>query len=328
MRRREFLGGIGTAIACSFGARAQPLAMPVIGILSGQSLDVSKTQVEAFHQGLREAGFIEGRNVAIEFRWADNDYKRFPALAGELAQRRVLLIAAIAHGSTPAAIAAKAATATIPIVFAVGSDPVRSGLVASLNRPGGNVTGATFFANVLAAKRLGMLHELLPKAKLIAVLDNTNLPGSEIQLRDVEEAARILQLQTVVINASTDSRIDAGFATIMQRRADAIFVAAEPFLSSRHDRIIALAAQHMIPTTYDLRIAAVAGGLMSYGSDSLDSQRSAGVYAGRILKGEKPADLPVLQPTKIDLVINLKTAKALGLEIPAQLLARADELIE
>ncbi len=330
MRRRVFITLFCGALASAAGvlsASAQP-PMPVIGILSGQLPDISKTQVEAFHQGLREAGFTEGRNVAIESRWANNDYKRYPALAAELSQHRVSLFAAIAHGSTPAALAAKAVTTTIPIVFAVGGDPIQSGLVSSLNRPGGNVTGATFFANDLAAKKLGLLHELLPKAAVIAVLANANFPGSEAQLKDIEEAARSLGLKIYPINASTDNQIDTGFATLVQRPVDAIFISADPFLSSRQDRIIAFAARHKVPAIYDLRLATEAGGLMSYGSNSLDTHRWAGVYAGRILKGEKPGDLPVLQPTKIDLVINLKTAKTLSLEIPAQLLARADDVIE
>jgi putative tryptophan/tyrosine transport system substrate-binding protein len=249
-------------------------------------------------------------------------------LAADLVQRRVTVIAAIAHGSTPAALAAKAATKTIPIVFAVGGDPIETGVVNSLNRPSENVTGATFFANDLAGKRLALLHELLPKAAMIAVFANANFPSADVQLRDIQEAARVLRLQTYVANVSTDNELEAGFAGLVRRPADAIFVGADPFISSRQDRIIALAAHHRIPAIYDLRISTAAGGLISYGSDSLDTQRWAGVYVGRILKGEKPCDLPVLQPTKIDLVINLVTAKSLRLEIPAQLLARADEVIE
>ena len=329
MRRRQFLYALGGALSpWPTMVHAQQSAMPVIGLLSGQLPDVSATQVEAFHQGLSEAGFVEGRNVAVESRWANNDYSRLPALAAELVQRRVSVIAAIAHGSTPAALAAKAATKTIPIVFAVGGDPIETGVVNSLNRPSENVTGATFFANDLAAKKLAMLHELLPKATVVAVFVNTNFPSAATQLRDIQEAARVLQLQTYVVNVGSDNELDAGFAGLVQRPADAIFVGADPFISSRQDRVIALAARHQIPAIYDLRIATMAGGLISYGSNSLDTQRWAGVYAGRILKGEKPGDLPVLQPTKIDLVINLTTAKALRLEIPAQLLARADEVIE
>jgi len=329
MRRREFLGALsGAATMWPAMVHAQQSAMPMIGLLSGQLPDVSAPQVAAFHQGLKEAGFVEGRNVAVESRWANNDYARLPALAADLVQRRVTVIAAIAHGSTPAALAAKAATKTIPIVFAVGGDPIETGVVNSLNRPSENVTGATFFANDLAGKRLALLHELLPKAAMIAVFANANFPSADVQLRDIQEAARVLRLQTYVANVSTDNELEAGFAGLMRRPADAIFVGADPFISSRQDRIIALAAHHRIPAIYDLRISTAAGGLISYGSDSLDTQRWAGVYVGRILKGEKPGDLPVLQPTKIDLVINLVTAKSLRLEIPAQLLARADEVIE
>jgi putative ABC transport system substrate-binding protein len=331
MQRRvliTLLGGTVIASPAWISAAVAQQTMPVVGLLSGQQPDVSAFQVAAFYEGLKEAGFVEGRNLAIESRWANNDYTRYPAFAADLAQRRVSLIAALAHGSTPAALAAKAATTTIPIVFAVGGDPVQSGLDGSLNRPSGNVTGATFFANDLAAKRLGLLHELLPKATVIAVFHNANFPGAEAQLRDVQEAGRRLQLQILVINASTDDQIDAGFAALAQRPADAAFISADPFLSSRQDRVIALAARHKVPAIYDLRLATDAGGLISYGSNSLDTHRWAGVYAGRILKGEKPGDLPVLQPTKIDLIINLKTAGTLGLEIPAQLLARADEVVE
>jgi putative tryptophan/tyrosine transport system substrate-binding protein len=329
MKRREFitLAG-GAAMAWPLAVRAQQPAMLVIGLLSGQRPELSIPQVTAFYRGLGEAGFFEGRNIAIESRWANNDYTRYPALAVELAQRRVALIAAIAHGSTPATLAAKTATATIPIVFAVGSDAVKAGIVASLNRPGGNVTGATFFANELAAKRLGLLHELLPKASVIGVLTNANFPGAEDQLRDIREAARALRLEVFAVNATTDYEIEQGFATLAARRTDGLFVGADPFLSSRQERVIALAARQNLPAIYDIRLAAEAGGLISYGADSLDTQRWAGVYAGRILKGERPSDLPVLQPTRFELIINLKTSKQLNLEIPANLIARADEVIE
>jgi putative ABC transport system substrate-binding protein len=329
MRRREFITLLGGAVvALPRVAYAQQPTMPVIGLLSGQLAGVSAPQVAAFRQGLSEAGFVEGRNVAFESRWADNQYDRLPVLAADLVQRRVALIAAIAFGSTPAALAAKSATTTIPIVFAVGTDPVKTGIVASLNQPGGNVTGATFFANELGAKRLGLLHELLPRATVIAVLLNPNFPDAPEQLRNVQEAARTLGIQIHVLNASTESEIDAGFVALARQRADALFVAADPFLSSRRDRIIALAARHGLPAIYDLGGAAAAGGLISYAADSFDAHRRAGVYAVRILKGEKPADLPVLQPTKFQLVINLRTAKALGLEVPDRLLALADEVIE
>ena len=328
MKRRDFVTLIGgAAVGWPLAARAQQ-AMPIIGLLSGQRPELSMPQVRAFYRGLGEAGFVEGRNIAIESRWANNDYTRYPALAVELAQRGVALIAAIAHGSTPATLAAKTATATIPIVFAVGSDAVKAGIVASLNRPGGNVTGATFFANELAAKRLGLLHELLPKAAVIGVLTNANFPGAEDQLRDIREAARTLRLEVFAVNATTDNEIEQGFAALAARRTNGLFVGADPFLSSRQERLIALAARQNLPAIYDIRLAAEAGGLISYGADSLDTQRWAGVYAGRILKGEKPSELPVLQPTRFELIINLKTAKQLNLEIPANLIARADEVIE
>jgi putative ABC transport system substrate-binding protein len=329
MRRREFITLLGGAAATwPLAGRAQQQTVPVIGLLSGQLAGVSAPQVAAFRQGLSEAGFVEGRNVAFESRWADNQYDRLPVLAADLVQRRVALIAAIAFGSTPAALAAKSATTTIPIVFAVGTDPVKTGIVASLNQPGGNVTGTTFFANELGAKRLGLLHELLPRATVIAVLLNPHFPDAPEQLRNVQEAARTLGLQIHVLNASTESEIDAGLVALARQRADAVFVGADPFLSSRRDQIIALAARYGLPAIYDLSGAAAAGGLISYAADSLDANRRAGVYAGRILKGEKPADLPVLQPTKFQLVINLRTAKALGLEVPDRLLALADEVIE
>jgi putative ABC transport system substrate-binding protein len=328
MRRRAFIGLIGGAAAWPLVVRAQQPAMPVIGLLSGQLPDMSAREVAAFRQGLSEAGFVEDRNVAIESRWADNHYDRLPVLAADLAQRRVTLIAAIAHGGTPAALAAKAATTTIPIVFAVGIDPVKTGIVASLNRPGANVTGATFFASELGAKRLGLLHELLPQATVIALLLNPNFQDAADDLRQLQETALTLGLQIHVFNASTESEIDAGFAALVRQRADALFVGADPFLSSRQHRIIALAARHAVPAIYDLRAATLAGGLISYATSNLEAQQRAGVYAGRILRGEKPADLPVLRPTKFELVINLKTARTLGLTVPPSLLATADEVIE
>jgi putative tryptophan/tyrosine transport system substrate-binding protein len=329
VKRREFIASLGsTAATWPLAAHAQQAAMPVIGLLSGQLPNRSAREVTAFHRGLSEMGFVEGRNVAIESRWADNHYDRLPILAADLAQRRVTLIAAIAHGGTPAALAAKAATTTIPIVFAVGIDPVKTGIVASLNRPGGNITGATFFANELTAKRLGLLHELLPEARVIATLLNPKFPDAPEQLSLVQEAARTLRLEARVFNASSESEIEAAFAALAGQQSDALFVGADPFLSSRHDLIIALAARHAVPAIYDLREATAAGGLISYASSSLEAQQQAGVYAGRILKGEKPADLPMLRPTKFELVINLKTATALGLTVPPMLLARAEEVIE
>jgi putative ABC transport system substrate-binding protein len=302
--------------------------LPVIGVLSGQSPEISDSQMAAFRRGVYETGFVEGRDVTIDSRWARNNNDRLPALAAELVQRRVAVIAAIAFGSTPAALAAKAATSDIPIVFAVGTDPVKTGIVSSLNRPSGNVTGATFFANELAAKRLGLLHELLPQATLIAVLMNQDFPDAADQLKDIQDAARALGLKTLVVNASTEHEIDDGFAALVRQRADALFVGADPFLSSRQDQIVELARRNAVPAIYDLRQATASGGLISYAASSLDTQRLAGVYAGRILKGEKTVDLPVLQPTKFELVINLKTAKALALTVPPSLLALADEVIE
>jgi putative ABC transport system substrate-binding protein len=329
MRRRDFIILLSVAAAeIPLIAHAQQPGMPVVGILSGQLPNLSQPQVAAFLQGLREAGFIEGRNVVIESRWADNDYVRFPALAAELVQRRVSLIAAIAHGSTPAALAAKAATTSIPIVFAAGGDPIKTNIVSSLNRPTGNITGATFFANELAAKRVGLLHEIFPKASVLAVLANANFPGAEEQLNNVREAARTLRLEVHAVNAANDRDIEESFVAFTRRGADALFVGADPFLSSRTARIIALAAHHKLPAIYDIRLAAEAGGLISYGADSLDAQRLAGVYAGRILKGEKTTDLPVLLPSKFELLINLKTAKQLRLEVPPNLFARADEVID
>jgi putative tryptophan/tyrosine transport system substrate-binding protein len=329
MRRPQFVALVsGAVLVWPVLADAQQTAMPLIGLLSGQSSEISGPPVTSFRQGLSEVGFDEGRNVTIESRWAENNESRLPLLAADLVQHRVDLIAAIAFGSTPAALAAKTTTKTIPIVFAVGTDPIKTGLVDSLNRPGGNLTGATFFANELGAKRLGLLHEVLPKASLIAVLMNPRFPDAADQLGEVQEAARKLGLRISVVNASTAAEIDAGFDAIARQGAEALFVSADPFLSSRQDRVIELAARHGVPAIYDLRQAATAGGLMSYAASSLDTHRLAGVYAGRILKGEKPAELPVLLPTKFELVINLKTAKTLGLTIPPSLLATADEVIE
>jgi putative ABC transport system substrate-binding protein len=326
--RRKFISALGGAAAWPLTARAQQQALPVIGVLSGQSPEISESQMSAFRQGVHEAGFVEGRDVTIDSRWARNNNDRLPALAAELVQRRVAVIAAIAFGSTPAALAAKAATSDIPIVFAVGTDPIKTGIVSSLNRPSGNITGATFFANELAAKRIGLLHQLLPQAILIAVLMNQDFPDAADQLKDIQDAARALGLRTFVVNASTEHEIDGGFAALVRQRADALFVSADPFLSSRQDQIVELARRNAVPAIYDLRQATAAGGLISYAASSLDTQRLAGVYAGRILKGEKTVDLPVLQPTKFELVINLKTAKALGLTVPPSLLALADEVIE
>jgi putative ABC transport system substrate-binding protein len=329
MRRRSFITLLGGAAAAwPRAARAQQPAMPVIGFLSGQSPDPNAANIVAFRQGLSEAGYVEGRNVAIEYRWAENRYDRLPALAADLVGRRVAVVVTAAGGSTPAALAAKAVTTTIPIVFVSGGDPVKLGLVPSLNRPGGNVTGVSWITDELGAKRLGLLHQLLPRATVIAALVNPNFPDVADQLRDLQEAARTLGLQLRVFNASTDSEIGTGFAALVQQRADALFVAGDPFFTVQRDKIISFAAHHTLPATYSSREWALSGGLMTYGASSPEAHRQAALYTGKILQGTKPSDLPVLLPTKFELVINRKTATVLGLDIPPMLLALADEVIE
>jgi putative ABC transport system substrate-binding protein len=326
VRRREFITVIGGAAAAwPLGVRAQP-GMPVIGFISTRTSADSARVLAAFHQGLADAGYIEGRSVAIEYRWAEGQYDRLRALAVDLVSRKVNVI--VAAGGDPAAQAAKAATAAIPIVFVTGTDPVKAGLVTSFNRPDRNLTGVHVFLVGLGAKRLGLLHDLVPKAGRIAVVANPNLSPAAAELRDVQEAARSLGLQVHILGAGTAGEIDAAFATLVRERAEAVLVAADPFFTSRRDQIVALAARSAVPAIYELREYAAAGGLMSYGTSLTDGYRQVGVYSGRILKGAKPADLPVLQPTKLDLVINLKTAKALGLQIPDRILALADEVIE
>jgi putative ABC transport system substrate-binding protein len=301
--------------------------MPVIGFLSSQSREAYGERLHAFHQGLAETGYVEGRNVSVEYRWADGQNDRVPALATELVRRRMAVIVVV--GSTPGALALKAATQTIPIVFLIGPDPVAAGVVASLNRPGGNLTGVTVSNVEVIAKRLELLHELVPAATTIAFLVNpTNSAATEAETRELHAAARVLGLGLLPLNASTPREIEAAFETLVQQRAGALLVSGESFFSAQSDQIIALAARHAVPAIYPNHAHTAAGGLMSYGTDTLDSTRQVGVYAGLILKGERPADLPVQQATKIELAINMKTAKALGLTFPTALLVRADEVIE
>jgi putative tryptophan/tyrosine transport system substrate-binding protein len=325
MRRREFITGLGSAATWPLVARAQQPALPVIGYVGGGA-DAAARYVAAFRKGLGETGYVEGQNVTVEYHGLEGQFDRVPALIADLVRRRVAVIASTV---TPAMIAAKAATATIPIVFGVGEDPVRLGLVASLARPGGNATGVNFFNVEVIAKRLGLLHELVPKAVRVAVLINpANAPVTETTLRDVQEAARTIGLQIHVLNASTIREIDAAFATLERDRPDALFVAADAFFTSRRVQITTLVARGRIPAAYSTRETVENGGLMSYGTNIADSYRPAGVYTGNILNGTKPADLPVVQPTRFEFVINLKTAKALGLTIPETLLATADQVIE
>jgi len=324
MRRRAFIVGLGSAAAWPMAARAQP-ALPVVGFLSPGSPGALGHLVSAFRRGLNEAGYFEHRNVGIEYLWAEGQNDRLPALADVLVRARVSVICA---AGPPAALAAKVATTTIPIVFLSGEDPGKIGLVESFNRPSGNVTGVAVVIETLGAKRLGLLRELIPSGTVIAVLLNPTEPTFDAQVKDIEEAARAVGQQIRILRASTEREIDAAFAQATQMRAGGMLVGISFFFTIRREQLASLAAQAALPTIYGQREFMSAGGLMSYASDLADAYRQAGVYTGRILKGEKPADLPVLQPTKFDLVINLKTAKALGLAIPDKLLALADEVIE
>jgi putative tryptophan/tyrosine transport system substrate-binding protein len=325
MRRREFITALGSAAAWPLAARAQQRASPMIGYLGMQSADDDyKTFTVPFFQGLKETGYVEGQNVTVEYRWAENQIDRLPALVADLVRRRV---AVIVIDGTPAALAAKAATTTIPIVFASGGDPVALGLVASLNRPGANVTGSAVLAAELGPKRLQLLHELIPNAAMFGVLADPGFPDQST-IADLQAAALTLGLQLVVINARTDSDLETAFASFSQQRVGAVLVGISTLYARRTEQLAALAARHALPAIFPFREFALAGGLMSYGSSLGYMMHQAGIYAGRILKGEKPADLPVEQAVKIELTLNLKTAKALGIEFPTGLLVRADEVIE
>jgi putative ABC transport system substrate-binding protein len=325
MRRREFIAGLGSAAAWPAVAQAQQPAMPVIGWLSSQSAEDDSNRTVPFIRGLKEAGYVEGQNVAVEYRSAENQYDRLPALAADLVRRRVAVIVA---SGTFEAVAAKAATTIIPIVFASAADPVALGLVASLNRPGANVTGRTGLTGELMPKRLQLLHELIPDATAFGVLVDLAIPGTPSLISDLGTAARTLRLQLIVVNARADSDLETAFATLSQQHVGAVLVTASAFYISRREQLAALAARHALPAIFPYREHALAGGLISYGINLDYIWREIGILAGRILKGEKPADLPVEQASKLDLVINLKTAKALGLTIPEMLLATADEVIQ
>ena len=327
MDRRAFIGRVaGGVLAAPLATRAQTSSMPVIGFLSSVSPAGWSPFVAAFREGLNEAGYVEGKNVAVEFRWAEGQFDRLPALAADLVSRHVAII--VATGGSRSGLAAKAATSTIPIVFGTGGDPVEQGLVPSLGRPGGNATGVSIFTSDLMTKRLELLHELVPTAIEIALVVNPNSPTTESDERKAQQQVRSYGQRIRVLRASTEQEIDAAFATFAQLRPGGLIIAPNPVLNARREQFVALAARYSVPAIYEGRESAAAGGLMSYGPSLADAYRQVGIYTGRILKGAKPADLPVLQPTKFELVINLKTAKTLGLTIPQSLLLRADEVIQ
>jgi len=326
MKRRAFIALLAGMGAWPLAARAQQPAVPVIGFLHTRTQESYRPFVEAFRRALGEAGYVEGRNVSIEYRFVAGQYDRLPEMAAELVRRQVAVL--VAGGGEPSALAAKAATSTIPIVFVMGSDPVKAGVVQAYHRPGGNITGINILTDTLEAKRLALLHELVPKAATVAFLWNPRFASAEAQLRDVQGAADALALKISAVGASTEPEIDAAFEAIAQERIPALAVGADPFLDIQRDKIIALAARHALPTMYQFREHAAAGGLMSYGVDLTDVWRQVGAYVVRVLKGEKPLDLPVLQPTKFELVINARTAKALGLTVPLIMQMTADGVIE
>jgi putative ABC transport system substrate-binding protein len=326
MKRRAFITLLGSAAAWPLAARAQQASMPVIGFLHSSSPGPVASQEAAFFQGLKEAGFIDGKNILTEYRWAEGHSERLAALAADLVDRRVTVIAAL--GGDVTALAARKATGTIPIVFVNGSDPIKSGLVASINRPAGNVTGVSLFASAVDAKRLELLHELVPKVAIVGVLNNSFVAETEARSRALEDAAKTIGVQLSFLNVNNEGDFDTTFATLANRGIGALFVSGSPFFISRRDKLVSLVARQQIAAIYAWRELVEAGGLTSYGANVVGSYRQAGIYVGRILKGEKPADLPVLQPTKFEFVINLKTAKMLGLEIPDRLVALADEVIE
>jgi putative tryptophan/tyrosine transport system substrate-binding protein len=326
MRRRDFVAALGGAAVVPFAARAQQTTLPKVGFMSGRSLGDSVKEVRAFHAGLAEAGYVDGKNVVIEFRWADGHYDRLRALAEELVASQVSVIAAVGGGAS--GLAAKAVTSSIPVVFATGGDAVKIGLVGSLNRPGGNVTGINVIFGALGPKRLGLLHELVPAATSVAMLVNPDYPSAPIEVRDVEIAGRSLGLKIHLSNARTEAEIDSAFHSFVGQEAKGLLVADDPFLQSRRGQLVQLAQRHALPAIYFSRDFVEADGLMSYGPNLLDVYRLVGDYAGRILKGTKPGDLPVLQPAIFELLINLRTARMLGLTVPPTLLARADEVIE